>query len=591
MLGVLARPVRETAHRKPIATALTLLALGSLLLWRLFPPGLVMILGAALIPFVTAETRRALVLGLPILTLVLVWLVPADASLSIGFLDARLAPVHATAEGRLFATVFAIMAFAGGLYGLGQARPLEVTATLLYAGSAIGVTFAGDLLTLFIYWELMALGSTTIIFAAGTARARGASLRYLLVHLLGGVVLMAGIVGHLVETGSLALTPLGTDSWPAILILIGFLVNAGAPPLSAWIPDAYPEATPSGMVVLSAFTTKTAVFALLMVFPGTEILIWIGLYMVFYGIIYALLENDMRRILAYSIVNQVGFMVCAIGIGTELALNGAAAHAFAHIIYKALLLMSAGGVLLMTGKRKCTDLGGLFQSMPITAMHGIVGALAISAFPLTSGFVTKSLETSAAADEGLLIVWLLLLAASAGVFLHAGIKFPWFVFFQRDSGLRPAEPPQTMRAAMWLLSGLCILIGVFPGLLYAILPYPVTYRPYTFEHVMTQLQLLLFAGFAFFVMLDQMKRTLTISLDLDWFYRRSFHALGLRLADRVASAHARLEGRARAATARLIDALAAHNGPQGALARTRPTGSMVLWVAIMLGASLLLYIR
>jgi multicomponent Na+:H+ antiporter subunit D len=555
------------------------------------PPGLVMVLGAMLIPFTAGRARRGLVLGLPLLTLVLVWLVPEGASLPIAFLDFQLDPVHSTAAGRLFATVFAVMAFAGGLYGLGQARSLEVTATLLYAGSAIGVTFAGDLITLFIFWELMALGSTAVIYAAGTDAAKRASFRYLLIHLLGGVILMAGIVGHVAGTGEIAVTAMSPDSLPTILILIGFLVNAGAPPLSAWIADAYPEATPSGMVVLSAFTTKTAVFALLVVFPGAEVLIWVGLYMVFYGIVYALLENDMRRILAYSIVNQVGFMVCAIGIGTPLALNGAAAHAFAHIIYKALLLMSAGSVLMMTGKRKCTDLGGLFQTMPLTAINGIIGALAISAFPFTSGFVTKSLETSAAADEGLLIVWLLLLAASAGVFLHAGIKFPWFVFFQRDSGLRPPEPPRHMLVAMWLFSALCIGIGLFPQALYAILPYPVDYRPYTLDHVLTQLQLLLFAGFAFFVMLDQMKRTLTISLDFDWFYRRFFYAFGMVLSGRVSSARNDLEQRVAARVSRGIANLYAHHGPQGILARSRPTGSMVLWVALMLGCSLLLYIR
>ena len=168
---------------------------------------------------------------------------------------------------------------------------------------------------------------------------------------------------------------------PRWLILAGFLVNAGAPPLSAWLPDAYPESSWSGMVFLSAFTTKTAVYVLLRGFPGTELLIYVGLFMVFYGIVYAILENDMRRILAYSIVNQVGFMVTGIGIGTEMALNGAAAHAFTHIIYKALLLMSAGSVLYMTGKRKCTDLGGLFRTMPLTTVCGIVGALSISSFP------------------------------------------------------------------------------------------------------------------------------------------------------------------------------------------------------------------
>jgi len=554
-----------------------------------FPPGLIMVLGAMLIPLLGERQRLFALLGLPALTLGAVWGLPADASVQLAFLDYTLEPVRSTAVGRLFATVFAIMAFAGGLYAHRQATTTELTAAFVYAGSAIGVTFAGDLLTLFVFWEVMALGSAVVVWSGGTQTAYLAGIRYLLIHLLGGVVLMVGIVAHAVDTGSLNFTAMQPESLGTWLILIGFLVNAGAPPLSAWIPDAYPEASPSGTVFLSAFTTKTAVFALLVGFPGADILVPIGLYMVFYGIIYALLENDMRRILAYSIVNQVGFMVAAIGIGTSMALNGAAAHAFAHIIYKALLLMSAGSVLLMTGKRKCTDLGGLFQSMPVTAINGIVGALAISAFPFTSGFVTKSLETSAAANEGMLIVWLLLLAASAGVFLHAGIKFPWFVFFQKDSGLRPPEAPANLRLAMWLFSFLCLAIGIYPQPLYAILPYPVDYQPYTVDHLVTQFQVLLFAGFAFFVMLKQMRRTLTISLDFDWFYRKFFNEIGNEFTGRTSIARGIQEQRVVAGIRRVIDKLYRHHGPQGILARAWPTGSMVIWVAVMLGLSLALY--
>jgi multicomponent Na+:H+ antiporter subunit D len=554
-----------------------------------FPPGLIMVLGAMLIPLLGERQRLFLLLGLPALTLGAVWGLPADASVQLAFLDYTLEPVRSTAVGRLFATVFAIMAFAGGLYAHRQATTTELTAAFVYAGSAIGVTFAGDLLTLFVFWEVMALGSAVVVWSGGTQTAYLAGIRYLLIHLFGGVVLMVGIVAYAVDTGSLNFTAMQPESLGTWLILIGFLVNAGAPPLSAWIPDAYPEASPSGTVFLSAFTTKTAVFALLVGFPGADILVPIGLYMVFYGIIYALLENDMRRILAYSIVNQVGFMVAAIGIGTSMALNGAAAHAFAHIIYKALLLMSAGSVLLMTGKRKCTDLGGLFQSMPVTAINGIVGALAISAFPFTSGFVTKSLETSAAANEGMLIVWLLLLAASAGVFLHAGIKFPWFVFFQKDSGLRPPEAPANLRLAMWLFSFLCLAIGIYPQPLYAILPYPVDYQPYTVDHLVTQFQVLLFAGFAFFVMLKQMRRTLTISLDFDWFYRKFFNEIGNEFTGRTSIARGIQEQRAVAGIRRVIDNLYRHHGPQGILARAWPTGSMVIWVAVMLGLSLALY--
>jgi multicomponent Na+:H+ antiporter subunit D len=310
--------------------------------------------------------------------------------------------------------------------------------------------------------------------------------------------------------------------------------------------------------------------------------------MIFYGIIYALLENDMRRILSYSIVNQVGFMVCGVGIGTEMALNGVAAHAFAHIIYKALLFMSAGSVLYMTGKRKLTDLGGLFQSMPLTTICGTIGALSISAFPFTSGFVSKSMINSAAAGEELMAVYLLLTAASAGVFLHAGIKFPWFVFFQKDSGLRPPDPPWNMQAAMILFSIACIGLGVFPGILYAGLPFPVDYVPYTAEHVVTQLQLLLFAGLAFFVMLPMMKRTNTVTLDWDWTYRRLGAYLATETANRAREGWTALMMKPRERYHRLIAGLFRTYGPHGPLARSWPVGSMVLWVGVLLGAYLAL---
>ncbi len=559
-------------------------------LWLLpLPPALVMIAGALVLPFVKEQARTILVLGLPVLTLMLIWQIPDGIVVSLQFLDYQLAPVAGSIAGRLFATVFAIMAFAGGLFALRQTRLIELVAAYVYAGSAIGVTFAGDLLTLFVFWELMALGSTVVIWSAGTPAAYRASMRYLLIHLFGGVILMSGIAAYVLTTGSVAFQAMAPNSLGTGLILIGFLINAGAPPLSAWIPDAYPEASPSGTVFLSAFTTKTAVYTLLVGFPGADILIVVGLYMVFYGIIYALLENDMRRILAYSIVNQVGFMVTAVGIGTPMALNGAAAHAFCHIIYKALLLMSAGSVLFMTNKRKCTDLGGLFQSMPVTTLCGIVGALAISAFPFTSGFISKSLTNQAAVNEHLAVAWFLLTAASAGVFLHAGIKFPWFVFFQKDSGLRPPDPPRNMRTAMWLFAFLCIALGVFPQPLYAILPYPVNYQPYTVEHLVAQFQLLLFAGLAFFVMLPQMKRTLTISLDFDWFYRCFGSAVATEFIFTGRRMREQVEALLLQEAQRVVRWLFVHHGPTGRLARTWPTGSMVLWVAVLLGTCLIFY--
>ena len=333
------------------------------------PPAIILIAGGLILPILHGRLRALALLGLPVVTLFLIWHVPDGNVLGAPFLGYELVLVKGDALSRLFATVFAVMAFGGGLFALNQSRVAELAAAFCYAGSAIGVAFAGDLITLFIFWEMMAIASTLVLWSAGPA-AFGAGMRYAAIHLIGGVLLMAGIAGEISTTGSVGFGKFALDSVPRGMILAGFLVNAAAPPLSAWLPDAYPVSSWSGMVFLSAFTTKAAVYVLLRGFPGTELLIYVGLFMVFYGIIYAILENDMRRILAYSIVNQVGFMVAGVGIGTEMALNGAASHASAHIIYKALLLMSAGSVLYMTGNRKCTDLGGLFRTMPLHELSG-----------------------------------------------------------------------------------------------------------------------------------------------------------------------------------------------------------------------------
>jgi multicomponent Na+:H+ antiporter subunit D len=433
----------------------------------------------------------------------------------------------------------------------------------------------------------MAVGSTLVIWSTRTTASYRASVRYLMIHLLGGTLLLIGIAGHVVDTGSIRVVTMAPDGISHWFIFAAFLVNAGAPPLSAWLPDAYPEASWSGTVFLSAFTTKAAVYVLLRMFPGAEPLIYIGLYMIFYGIIYALLENDMRRILAYSIVNQVGFMLTGIGIGTEMALNGAASHAFTHILYKGLLLMSAGSVLYMTGKRKCSDLGGLFQSMPLTAVCGIIGALAISAFPLTSGFVSKSMIQQAAAGEHMLLVWLLLAAASAGVFLHAGIKFPWFVFFQKDSGLRPPDPPINMRLAMIFFAVLCIGLGIFYEPLYRLLPYTPDFEPYTGSHVVTQLQLLLFSGLAFFVMLGWLRRTLTITLDVDWVYRVLLVSL-TKVGERsITALNGFVQRNFAAGVTAVTNYVQRYHGPYGVFDRTWSSGNMALWMMVMLLAFLI----
>ena len=558
------------------------------------PPAFIMIAGALLVCLTRGHWRSLVLFAAPLLTLWAIWQVPDGVVSTVEFLSKEIQPVEGSMVRRLFATIFGVMALVGALYAFRIARWYELAAAYAYAAGAIGVCFAGDLITLFLFWELMALFSTVVVWCGGTEAARAAGIRYAIMHLLGGVILKVGIEGVMVNTGSIEIRPLLATNFDTWMILIGILINAAAPPVSAWLSDAYPEASPTGSVFLSAFTTKTAVLALILLFPGEGVLIPIGLFMIMYGIIYALLENDARRILAYSVINQVGFMVCAIGIGTEMALNGAAAHAFAHIIYKGLLFMSAGVVVYRTGFSRCTDLGGLFRTMPLTTACGIIGALAISSFPLTSGFTTKSMISQAATDGGMMWTYLLLTAASAGVFLHAGIKFPWFVFFQKDSGLRPKDAPWNMGLAMVIFAALCILLGVYPELLYQYLPYPVDYQAYKAGKVVFYLQLLLFSGLAFFLLLPWMQRTLTISLDADWLWRRLLRALwrhGSGLAARLGSAVGEpggLLGRKLAGALRILLA-PGENGDQGVFARSWAIGTTGLWIAVLLTSYVLVY--
>ncbi len=557
-----------------------------------FPVALILILGALAVPLLRGSVRAVYLLLLPVAAFAWLLAAPHGAFGQVQLLGQTLVLMRVDRLSLLFGYVFLIATLLSVIYALHVKDTMQQVASLVYAGCAIGAVFAGDLITLFIYWELTAVSSVLLIWASRSNSASRAGTRYLVVQLLSGMFLLAGGLLHWRATGSLAFGPIGIDSLGGALMLIGIGVKCAFPLLHNWLQDAYPEATPTGTVVLSAFTTKLGIYALARAYPGTEMLIWIGTLMAAFPIFYAVIENDLRRVLAYSMNNQLGFMVVGVGIGTELAINGAVAHAFADILFKALLFMSMGAVLLRTGTVKGSELGGLYKSMPWTTGFCIVGAASISAFPLFSGFVTKSMIMSAAADGGLLTTWLVLLFASAGVFHHAGIKIPYFAFFSHDAGIRCNEAPRNMLAAMAVAAALCIGIGVYPGALYAILPYATSYEPYTTGHVVTQLQLLVFSALAFAVLMRTgiyPPELRSVNLDSDWFYRVAAPA-SARLCSRAIAALQHAGGSlVDGLTRRIIERAQHERKPQGWLVRSRPTGSMTLWVMIMLLGYLVLY--
>jgi multicomponent Na+:H+ antiporter subunit D len=489
----------------------------------IFPPALVFIIGAVLIPFLKGKLKSVYMLILPIIAFLVLRGIP-EGNYVIGQIIDKDLFLRIDKLSLVFGYVFILITFIGIIYALHITESGEHTAAFVYAGSALGIVFAGDLITMFIFWELLTIAALFILWSNKTKAAQGAAQRYILVHLFGGVCLLAGIILRVYETGSTEFGFIGVSGLSSYLILLGVAVNVAIPPFHSWLPDTYPQASVTGTVFLSVFTTKAAVYVLARAFPGAEILIIAGVVMAVYPIFFAVLENDLRRVLSYSLINQVGFMVVGIGIGIPLAVNGAVAHAFADILFKSLLFMAIGAVLYRTGTAKATELGGLYKSMPITLIYTLIGAASISAFPLFSAFATKSMIISAAGNEGMTVIYFLLLFAAAGVFHHAGIKIPFFTFFAHDSGKRPKEAPLNMLIAMGIAAVLSIFIGVYPEALYRILPNTVDYVPYTADHVISQLLLLFGASSAFTILMltgiyPPEKRS--INIDTDWFYRKA----------------------------------------------------------------------
>ena len=488
------------------------------------PPGLILVLGAIILPLLPRRSRSVAYLVFPILAFIVLVNLDAGVRLVVPVFGYDLVLLQVDRLSLAFGYIFVIMTFLGGVYGFHVSDVGQQAASLLYAGSSLGVCFAGDLLTLFVFWELMMVGSSVLIWSRRTRQSGQAGTRYFVVHFLGGILLLAGIWLYTDSTGSFAVGPFA-GGMASCLILVSFMLNAAVPPLHAWLPDAYPEGTVTGSVFLSAFTTKVAVYALIRCFAGFEPLIWIGTIMAVYGVAFAILQNDIRRLLSYHIISQVGYMVTAVGIGTEMALNGATAHAFTHILYKALLFMGAGAVLHTTGRSKLSQLGGLARSMPLTLGLYMIGALSISAFPLFSGFVSKSMVVYAAGESHLGAVVLLLYLVSIATFLSVGLKLPYFTWFGANRSLRPGSTPVGMYIGMGLTAVLCVAIGVRPALLYDILPFAVEYHPYTAAKVVETLQLLTFTGLGFWVLAHRLEGKDYLTLDADWVYRRLPHML------------------------------------------------------------------
>ena len=568
-----------------------------------------MIVGAFLLPLLRGRVQSLYLVALPVASFLHLLSLQHGTYGHLAIFDYTLTVVRVDKLSLVFGYIFHIMAILGAVYAFHLRDSVQHLSGTVYAGSAIAAAFAGDMITLFVFWELTAISSVFLIWSRGTARSYRAGMRYLIIQVGSGVILLAGVLIHFHDTGSLAFdklatayslealsgADLGMAHLGATLILLAFGIKCAFPFLHNWLQDAYPEATVTGTVMLSAFTTKLAVYALARSFPGTDILVPIGAAMTAFPVFFAVIENDLRKVLAYSLNNQLGFMVVGIGVGSAMALNGAVSHAFAHILYKALLFMSMGAVLYRAGTVKASELGGLYKSMPWTMVFCFIGAASISAFPLFSGFVTKSLTLTGVMNGGWNITWFVLLFASAGVLHHSGIKIPFYGFFGHgDTGFRCKEAPFNMLLAMGIIAFLCIAIGVYPQPLYDILPYDSTafreFVPYTSSHIVTQLQLLVFAVLSFAILARKHLETPelpSLNVDFDWTYRKLLPAVWRGIAGVWVPLSDGFFSMSKALIRSTMSGVQVHCGNAGAFGKTWMTGGSVLLVVLILAGYLL----
>ena len=509
-------------------------------------PGLVICLGGLLIPFIPwRRLKQAYFLLLPVAGLAILVATstgkfgavpPWPAALHkwyVPFLQYTLDIVRINKLSMLFGYVYVIAAFCMNIYALGVKNDWEHVAAMIYVGSALGAVFAGDLFTLFFCLEIMSWAPFFLILFRGTKKAMRAAVRYILWHHFSGLCILAGILLHAHQTGSIEFAHMpwgwGGEYLGSNLMLLGFIINAATTPFHSWLSDTYSEATPSGSIYMTAFTTKTAIFCLIITFSGVPLLMWMGAIQAVFALFLAVLENDGRRLCSYHIISQIGYMVAGVGMGTEMGLNGAASHALCHIIYNALLYMGAGCALVVVGTAKFNELGGLYKYMPIAFWLYMIGGFSISGFPLFNGFVSKTMTIEAAEFIQRPIIYLLLEGATVGTFLHTGLKLPWNIWLQGRE-----EPPPEIRAklkdsaintpvhmliGMGILAFLCIFLGVYPKILYDMLPYPVEFVPFTVTRVFSITQMFIFSFLGFWFLRKLVKGYPTYTLDTDWFAR------------------------------------------------------------------------
>lgn len=567
-------------------------------------PGFLLIL-AGLIAYVARHSiaRGIVTIGGPLLGLVaLIFHQAQGIPLStVDFMDLTLVLYQVERVSIVFGTAFLIAALIHSIYALHEEDPVQDAASLVFAGAATSAVFAGDLMVLFIFWEIATLAAALLIFRAGTDDAYKAALRFLGIQILGGIFLLEGVIFMLKDYGDVGFRVLEIEGKGAWFLLLGIGVKAAFPVVHTWFQDTVSKATVTGAITLSIFTTMLAVYALLRVFPGADLLIAIGAVMAIFPVVIAVLVDDLRRVMAYVVTAQLGLMICGIGVGSDLALNGVTAYAFCHIFFTILIFMVLGIVKRRTGTTNASELGGLYRTMPVTTGFCLVAVLSVIGMPLFSGFVGQAMILNAIAGNADIWVWGAMLVSAAAIAFLAGVRVPVSTFFGADAGKRPEDAPFNMVLAMGIAAATCVWVGVpvlgGTGFLFEFLPSEVAASSYlerglwTSGNVLTQLQLISFAVVAFALMSFFGRAPKTHSgtvLDVDWVWRKPGFETVVWLGAVYSKIGPATTSALKSLSRKVYDSIENTFSPQGELSRGPLSSGMAVWTSVMLAVVLIL---
>jgi hydrogenase-4 component F len=322
------------------------------------------------------------------------------------------------------------------------------------------------------YLMLLTIGITFALFGCVLIYAAAAATK----QLSGGNALLISEVRAVVR-----LIPGGTAALAIAFLVIGFGTKAGIAPFHFWLPDAHAEAPTPVSALLSGVMIKMALYAMVrtvsIFYPSwprvSVFLVALGVFTMVLGIVMAMTQDDLKRLLAYSSVSQMGYVLAGVGLGTYLGCYGGLYHLLNHALYKSMLFLSVGAVIHATGVRRISELGGLRHRMPITSGCFLLGALAIAGFPPLNGFWSKLTIYLALAKAGLW--WAAIIAVAAGFLTMAVMVRAAFRVFWGDPHASAVPEPavREVPAVMWLpmvtLGALCLLLGLYPQAAYPLL--------------------------------------------------------------------------------------------------------------------------